>query len=403
MYLRDITGQRELEQRRQESLHAIQQLYAVSSDQGRSFEEKVEAILELSCEYLSMPNGLLTRIEAGTQYVEISHADHPELQAGQSCPLEQAYCKRTVDLDSLLTIVNAADEGWDDDPAHEQSGIESYVGGRIEVAGERYGTLCFADVDPRADGFTDTQRTFVELLTRWVSYELERQRAQSQLQRERDRLDRFASVVSHDLRNPLNTAMGRVDLLAADCDSEHVPPIERSLDRIEALIEDLLVMAREGLPVDELEVVDLDDVASDAWSTAETGESGLRATSGGLRIMADRTRLRQLLENLFRNSAEHGSASSGSPDGEGIDGDGVAVTVGALTDRSGFYVADDGPGVPTADREQVFEMGYTTTSGGTGFGLSIVEEIAGAHGWEVSLVESADGGARFEFAGVEPA
>jgi signal transduction histidine kinase len=77
----------------------------------------------------------------------------------------------------------------------------------------------------------------------------------------------------------------------------------------------------------------------------------------------------------------------------------VTVTVGSL--EEGFYVEDDGPGVPEAEREDVFDAGYTTSDTGTGFGLSIVHEIATAHGWEVSVTESDAGGARFEFRGVE--
>ena len=76
--------------------------------------------------------------------------------------------------------------------------------------------------------------------------------------------------------------------------------------------------------------------------------------------------------------------------------------MGRLDDRAGFYVADNGPGVPGELRESVFEPGYTTAEEGSGFGLAIVSRIAAAHGWDVTLTESADGGARFEFAGVEP-
>jgi signal transduction histidine kinase len=63
----------------------------------------------------------------------------------------------------------------------------------------------------------------------------------------------------------------------------------------------------------------------------------------------------------------------------------------------GFYVADDGVGIPEDRRDAVFESGETFSEDGTGFGLSIVEDIAEAHGWRVALVESEDGGARFEF------
>ncbi|QWC20260.1 ATP-binding protein [Halorubrum sp. 2020YC2] len=420
VYLRDVTEQRELERRQRESLHAIQRLYAVSSDHERTFEEKVEAILTLGCEYLDVPNGFLTRIGDGTQHVEVSHAEHPLLQPGETCPLDEAYCKRTIERDSLLTIVNASEEGRTGDPAYETFGLETYIGGRVEVDGDRYGTLCFAATTPRGEPFTDTQRTFVELLTRWVSYELERQRAADRLERERDRLEEFASVVSHDLRNPLTAARGRMELLAEECDSEHVEPVERSLSRMETLIEDLLTLAREGDAVDDPEPVDLVALAADAWETTDKGGGTLRTAVDELGVLADEARLRQLLENLFRNSVEHGSTSSEgrSPSGNRAPpgdsrtesggavehgGGEVTVTVGALADSDGFYVADDGRGIPEDEREQVFETGYTTTTDGTGFGLNIVAEIADAHGWSVRVVESETGGARFEVSGVEPA
>jgi signal transduction histidine kinase len=388
VYLRDITDQRQLEQRRQESLRALQQLYAVSSDRDRAFEEKLESILDLGTEYLGVDNGFLTRIEQSTQYIESSVATHPGLQTGESCPLEEAYCKRTIELDHLLAVVNAADEGWEEDPAYDRFDLGTYIGGRVELDGELYGTLCFADTDERNEAFTDTQRTFVELLTRWVSYELERQRARAQLQRERDRLEEFASVVSHDLRNPLQTASGRAELLAETVDSEHVPPLERALSRMEALIEDLLTLARDGMEVEALEEVDVATLADEAWKTTDSATATLRVDPDRLRIRADRSRLRQLFENLFRNSVEHG-------------GDEVTITVGALPDGRGFYVADDGPGIPPDEREAVFDAGYTSSESGTGFGLSIVKQIAEAHGWTVSATDADDGGARFEVTGVE--
>jgi signal transduction histidine kinase len=135
------------------------------------------------------------------------------------------------------------------------------------------------------------------------------------------------------------------------------------------------------------------------------------------KLAADPDRLASLLENLFRNSVEHGSTGSrpqaddsvehGSTGSRPRAGDevtdadrAVAVEVGALPD--GFYVADDGPGVPEDRRDRVFERGYSTTREGTGFGLSIVEEIAAAHGWTVAATEADGGGARFEVTGVDP-
>jgi adhesin HecA-like repeat protein len=106
-------------------------------------------------------------------------------------------------------------------------------------------------------------------------------------------------------------------------------------------------------------------------------------------VEANTGRTRRLFENLLRNAVVH------------ADGD-VTIEVGSLDDRAGFYVADDGPGIPPDARDTVFEPGYTTAEEGSGFGLAIVSRIAAAHGWEVTLTESDAGGARFEFAGVEP-
>jgi signal transduction histidine kinase len=98
-------------------------------------------------------------------------------------------------------------------------------------------------------------------------------------------------------------------------------------------------------------------------------------------IDADDGRLEALFENLFRNAIEHG-------------GENVTVRVGRSPTE--FYVEDDGPGIPEDEREQVFDHGHTTSESGTGFGLSIVEQIADAHGWDVVISEGADSGARFE-------
>jgi signal transduction histidine kinase len=78
----------------------------------------------------------------------------------------------------------------------------------------------------------------------------------------------------------------------------------------------------------------------------------------------------------------------------------VTVTVGRL--RDGFYVEDNGPGIPEEHHEKVFDEGFTTSDEGTGFGLSIIDTIVDAHGWSITVTESDEGGARFEIADVIP-
>jgi signal transduction histidine kinase len=213
----------------------------------------------------------------------------------------------------------------------------------------------------------------------------ERVEERRKLERQNERLEEFASIVSHDLRNPLYVADGRLELIRDECASDHIDDVAQALDRMDALIEDLLTLAREGSRVDEIEQIELANVVKNSWQTVKTRQATLNFDTSQV-IKADQSRLQQLFENLYRNAIEHASND-------------VTVSVGAIDD--GFYVADTGPGIPESDREEVFEAGYSTNEDGTGFGLRIVEQIADAHGWEIVVTESEESGARFEITGVE--
>ncbi|WP_343783006.1 PAS domain S-box protein [Halorubrum aquaticum] len=206
-----------------------------------------------------------------------------------------------------------------------------------------------------------------------------------ELTRQNNQLEEFASIVSHDLRNPLNVATGRLELAAAECDSEHLEHVEQAHERMHTLIEDILALAREGVAVADSEPVALGPLVEGCWETVETGETRLVANITQT-VQADRSRLKQVFENLMRNAIEHG-------------GEDVTVTVGELAD--GFYIEDDGSGIPADERETIFDAGYSTSEDGTGFGLSIIKQIVDAHDWDIHVTDSDEGGARFEIAGVE--
>lgn len=230
------------------------------------------------------------------------------------------------------------------------------------------------------------------VLFRRVSNLLVRREQFLELREKTERLEEFASLLSHDLRNPLTVATGHLELLdeiVGEEGQKHVAAIERGLVRMENLINDLLTVARQGRAVDDVEPVALEAVAREAWEHVASDETSLVVEEGGAtELLADEEQLLQVFENLFRNAVDHGD-----PDG--------TVRVGALS--SGFYVADDGPGISPDQRGEVFEQGFTTDGSGTGLGLSIVTDVVEAHGWEISVTESAGGGAQFEIVGVETA
>jgi signal transduction histidine kinase len=206
-----------------------------------------------------------------------------------------------------------------------------------------------------------------------------------EVKRANERLEEFAGIVSHDLRNPLTVATGHVELVRDDCESPHLEAIERAHSRMDVLIEDLLTLARDGETVTDTEAVNLTTVVEQCWNTVDTAEASLTIESDRT-VVADEPRLKQLFENLIRNAVEHGGST-------------VTVTVGGL--ENGFYIEDDGPGVPEDDAEAVFDAGYSTNDEGTGFGLSIVQRIVEAHEWDIRVTNSSNGGARFEITGVE--
>jgi PAS domain S-box-containing protein len=214
----------------------------------------------------------------------------------------------------------------------------------------------------------------------------ERKRLERDLQRENERLDEFAGVVSHDLRNPLGVASGAVESVAASVDHEDLDRARAALHRMDRLVDDVLTLAREGEAVSDPEPVSLAGVVTDAWRTVDGDDATVTVEPDVDGCLADPERLRTLFENLFRNALEHGARDA-------------TVTVRALPD--GFAVGDDGPGIPADRRDEVFERGYTTDADGTGFGLAIVQEIAEAHGWTASVGESPADGAEFRFTGVD--
>ncbi|MFB6178385.1 MAG: histidine kinase N-terminal 7TM domain-containing protein, partial [Halorientalis sp.] len=271
---------------------------------------------------------------------------------------------------------------------------------QLELANEiRYYDIDISPIYDDRGQFTGRVVLFKDTTTQVLrKQQLEAQK--DQLERQNERLEDFASIVSHDLRNPINVVSGRIELARRNPDDEHFEEMEDSLERMETIIDDMLAIAKQGQTVETPEQVDLTAVCEDAWSNVETRAASLTVDTDRS-IAGDRNRLLQVFENLYRNAVEHGSSSDRTQSEDAIDHwhEGVHIRVGEIED--GFFVEDDGPGIPEDERDDVLEKGYTTAADGTGLGLSIVQTAVEAHGWDVTVTESSSGGARFEITGVE--
>jgi PAS domain S-box-containing protein len=211
----------------------------------------------------------------------------------------------------------------------------------------------------------------------------QQEQRREKLATQNERLEEIISFVSHDLRTPLTQARAGLELAHDSGTDEDFERVDSALNRMEDMLSEVRTLARTGLVVDCTMAVDVDTIVSRAWQTFSRPADTLECEP--FEIEGDPERVKPLVENLLRNAVEHTD-------------EGVRVAVKPLED--GFYVADDGPGIPAQERENIFEPGYTTASDGSGFGLAIVKRVSEAHGWKLTVSESDDGGARFEFRNV---
>jgi len=213
-----------------------------------------------------------------------------------------------------------------------------------------------------------------------------RKRRERQLHQANERLDNFASFVSHDLRNPLGIANMYLGFAQDTGDSEDFEAVQEALDRMDEMITGFLKLSKIDDQNLEIKPLSLSAIATTAWSHVQTDQATLDIDDQT--ICADREFLSHVFENLFRNAVEHGRSD-------------VQVTVGLLESKDGFYVEDDGPGIPESRRDEIFTQGVSSNDNGSGYGLSIVETVILAHDWEINVTEGTDGGARFEITGTD--
>ena len=276
--------------------------------------------------------------------------------------------------------------------ASEEFIIEAVEYRHLTADGSYVWVESVASSNPTPDGY-------YVINTRDIS---EKKAQQKELERANERLESFARIVSHDLRNPLAVAQGYLEIAETESPNDNHATIETALNRMETLIESLLQSAFDETTNVDLESVDLAALVENCWANIVHDEATLILDIDSERpLRADVLGLTQLLENLLRNSIEHGSTSNRVQPGDAIEHgrDTVSITVGHL--QEGFYIEDDGTGIPEDARQDVFESGYSGGSEGTGLGLAIVQGIVDAHGWSLRLTESTSGGARFEFTGIE--
>ncbi|MFB6234532.1 MAG: PAS domain-containing sensor histidine kinase [Halopenitus sp.] len=387
---RDVTERLEQQERVRERERQLSHLHEATRDllAAETPEEVAARAIDAAVEVLDLPlNGIHLYDEAVDGLVPTAVSDEGK-ELLDEIPV--------IDEGIAWEVFQQGEERIYDDlrNATELYNPDTVVRSEMHLPLADYGVFLISSTE--VDAFEVTDVEFARILAantetalNRITKEQQLRSRERELEQQNEQLEAFASVVSHDLRNPLNVAKGHLDLVRASQEGEqggdHLDAIERAHDRMESLIDDLLTLARQGNAVDELTSVDLGALVRECWQTVDSADATLVVDTERT-IRGDRSRIQQLLANLVRNAVEHGDQD-------------VTVRVGDLED--GFFVADDGPGIPESEREEALEAGYSTNSDGTGFGLAIVDRIVQAHAWDVRITESDAGGARFEITGVD--
>ena len=186
---------------------ALRALQKVATDGSLDRDAKVARLLEVGRERLGLGVGFLSRVDGDSFTVEAVSGDHPELRAGVTAPLSSTHCRRVVESEELVDLHDIGAVLPEEDPAGDRWSLSCYLGGAVVVDGDLYGTLCFAGDSPR-EPFAASERTFVELLVAWVSYEIGRDRRERSLRRYRaihETVEGMVFVVGREARLELAT------------------------------------------------------------------------------------------------------------------------------------------------------------------------------------------------------
>lgn len=349
------------------------------------FERKAEEALRIGVEYLGVENGHLTRIDQRTEHWEaVVSTDPPdgEFPPGLELDLETTYCRRTIEADSQVSLHDAPNQGWEDDPAFQKHGLHCYHGTTLVLADGAYGTVCFVSEEPR-EAFSQDEMLLLELLARLLERELERQQHEVELTKQANLAAVLNRVLRHNLRNDLSIIRGHTQLMADKLDEEGAE--ETALRNIDELIE-LSDKARE---LDQIIAVDDQRTSTDVVPLVRTVCEELEREYPDASVTVEfdeavtvpvRDNFRRAVEELVENAVKHS--------GEGPT---VTVEVALVPNAVEIRVTDDGPGLSNQEAA-VLETGEETPlSHGSGLGLWLVHWVVTNHGGSTTVSADDEG------------
>ncbi|TYL38601.1 histidine kinase [Natronococcus pandeyae] len=382
----------------------------ITADPEKSFEEKLQALLDLGSERFGLELGAMARVDTEDDWFQVEYVsdDHEHFEPGVELPLSETYCTAATEIRAAGSVSDPEREGYDDIFVYREFGIRAYLGTYIGVDGGTDRTFFFVSSEPRNDGFSEDEHAFLRSMGQWVKYELEQHQRERELERTVDRLEtsnerleQFAHAASHDLQEPLRMVSSYLRLIEQRSDNELSAESEEFLDfavdgadRMRNMIDQLLTYSRIERCGESFEPLDLDpvleDVREDLRFHLEETDAALSAESLP-RVEGDSNQLRQLFQNLLCNAIKY---SGESP---------PQIDVTAERDGDSWVIAvhDEGIGIEPSEQERIFDVFDRLHSreeyDGTGIGLALCERIVERHGGEIWVESEPGRGSTFSF------
>ncbi|MDA0739832.1 MAG: PAS domain S-box protein [Nitrospirae bacterium] len=193
----NVTTQKQIKETLVASEHAIRKLYDITSSPNLDFEERIRGLLHLGCERFNLPIGLLTHCTEKDLIVKFVQSPSPCISEGTLLPLQDTFCHETMKAGEPLGFERASETVWKTHLGYASLGWECYLGTKVIVGQDTYGTLCFGNQQAFEGTFSEADKDFLQLMSKWIGTELERNRAEDALRRSEGRLRQVIDLVPH--------------------------------------------------------------------------------------------------------------------------------------------------------------------------------------------------------------